>query len=104
MGTRLIAAGLDLTTDDPCLWNQSHPETILELHQRDVAAGAEVDLHQLVWGEPVLARSLRQRRSGRSHQLARLFSLAREAAGPDRFVVGSIGPTAAADEATLWGK
>ena len=42
MGTRLIAAVLDLATDDPCPWNLSRAEVVLEGPRRDVAAGAEV--------------------------------------------------------------
>ena len=103
MGTRLIAAGLDLATDDPCLWNQSHPAAIRELHQRDVAAGAEaIFTNSFGANRSWLARFGSEAAvDAINSQAARL---AREAAGPDRFVVGSIGPTAAVDEATLWGQ
>ena len=41
LGTRLLALGLDLATDDPALWNLSHPESVADLHRRDVGAGAD---------------------------------------------------------------
>ncbi len=42
MGTRLCARGLDLRSDDPCLWNLTHPAEVLDLHERDVSAGSQV--------------------------------------------------------------
>ncbi len=41
LGTRLCAMGLDLKTDDPALWNLTHPDAVKELHRRDVAAGSQ---------------------------------------------------------------
>ena len=32
---------LVLSSDDPALWNLTHPEDVVALHRRDVAAGAE---------------------------------------------------------------
>src|SRR5436309_3398152 len=42
MGTRLCARGLDLRSDDPSLWNLTHPTEVLALHRRDVSAGSQV--------------------------------------------------------------
>jgi len=93
MGTRLIARGLDLTSDDPALWVIDHPLEVLQIHQADIAAGAEVLLANTfganrAWlerfGEGDKTRTI-------NHQAV---ALARRAAGPDRFVLGSIGPTA----------
>ena len=93
MGTRLIARGLDLSGDDPSLWNLSHPEVVRELHARDVAAGSDaVVTNTFGANRHWLARY------GRAGEVAainrRAVELAREAAGPGRFVLGSIGPTA----------
>ena len=96
MGTRLIALGLDLDHDDPALWNLSRPEAVRAIHALDVAAGADAVLTNTFGGNRVwLARF------GRSGDVAalnrRAAELARDAAGPDRLVIGSIGPTAALD-------
>lgn len=40
-GTRLIARGLDIRSDDPALWVNTHPEEIRNLHRADLSAGAE---------------------------------------------------------------
>src|SRR4051812_16772915 len=93
MGTRLIARGLDLTGDDPTLWNLSHPDEVRELHGRDVAAGSDaVVTNTFGANRNWLARY------GRAGDVAainrRAVGLARETVGPDRFVFGSIGPTA----------
>jgi methionine synthase I (cobalamin-dependent) len=43
MGTRLVARGLDLTSDDPVLWNlgRSRGDEIVAIHRADVEAGAD---------------------------------------------------------------
>ncbi len=93
MGTRLIARGLDLAGDDPALWNLSHPEVVRELHGRDVAAGSDA-----VVTNTFGANRCWLARYGRAGDVTainrRAVELARAAAGPGRFVVGSIGPTA----------
>jgi methionine synthase I (cobalamin-dependent) len=96
MGTRLIARGLNLGTGDPCLWNLDHPGEVAAIHARDVAAGADAILTNTFGANRAwLARfSL----SGRVVAInRRAVALARDAAGPDRFVLGSIGPTASED-------
>jgi methionine synthase I (cobalamin-dependent) len=93
MGTRLIARGLRLEDDDPALWNERRPEAVASVHGLDVAAGAEA-LVTNTFG----ANRAWLARFGRADDVARLnaraVALARAAAGPDRPVIGSIGPTA----------
>ncbi len=91
MGTRLIARGLDLAADDPCLWNLTHPEVVVAIHRRDVAAGADaIVTNTFGANRRWLARHGRADEDARLN--ARAVVLAREAAGPDRFVIGDIGP------------
>jgi len=96
IGTRLIARGLDLRADDPCLWNLDRPEAVLELHRLDVRAGSVA----------VLTNTFGANRSwlariGRAREVAAInrrgVELARLASGDGRFVLGSIGPTAFAE-------
>ena len=93
MGTRLIARGLDLGTDDPSRWVLSHPLEVDQIHRRDVDAGAEGLLTNTfganrAWlarfGDADKARSINRQ----------AVDAARRAGGPDRYVIGSIGPTA----------
>jgi len=94
MGTRLIAQGLNLSDDDPSVWNLTHPEVVERIHRLDVAAGSDA-LVTNTFG----ANAAWLTRFGRKRDVAainrRAVGLAREAAGPDRFLLGSIGPTAA---------
>jgi methionine synthase I (cobalamin-dependent) len=93
MGTRLIARGLDLRSDDTALWNLTHPEVVSEVHRADIAAGSDSILSN-TFG----ANTAWLSRFGQAGEMAainrRAVELARDA-GPDRFVLGSIGPTAA---------
>jgi methionine synthase I (cobalamin-dependent) len=94
MGTRLVALGLDLRTDNPALWNLTHPDHVLELHRRDVSAGSGAVLTNTFGAN----RSWLARfgRAGAVESInRRAVELARQAAGPDRFVFGCLGPTAA---------
>lgn len=94
MGTRLMARGLDLAADDPALWNLSHPESVREVHSLDVAAGSDALLTNTFGANPAwLARFGREDDTTTINR--RAVALARDAAGPDRFLLGSIGPTAA---------
>jgi methionine synthase I (cobalamin-dependent) len=97
MGTRLVAQGLRLEDDDPCLWNLTHPEAVLAIHHRDVAAGADVLVTNTFGANPAaLARQAGRQADADLAAINRAgVALARRAAGPGRFVVGSIGPTAA---------
>ena len=101
-GTRLIARGLDLAADDPCLWNARHPEVVLDLHRSDVWAGADVIVTNTFGANRRwLARFGRDDAADLNR---RGFALAREAAGPTRRVFGSVGPTAAGDPSALLGQ
>jgi methionine synthase I (cobalamin-dependent) len=93
MGTRLIRAGLDLQNDDPALWCLSHPEAIVAIHRLDLASGADAVLTNTFSAN----RSWLARFGQADHVDSinrRAVELARSAAGPGRFVVGSVGPTA----------
>jgi methionine synthase I (cobalamin-dependent) len=96
MGTRLISLGLDLGSDDPSFWNLSHPEAVAGVHALDVAAGADAVLTN-TFG----ANRCWLGRSGRAAETVainrRAAEIARQAVGPGRFVIGSVGPTAASD-------
>jgi methionine synthase I (cobalamin-dependent) len=106
MGTRLVAAGLDIRTDDPALWCLTHPEHVASIHERDVAAGADAVLTN-TFG----ANRCRLERLGKPNLLEsinrRAVQLARSAMDSHRFVLGSMGPTcrmesgAAAEQAAI---
>lgn len=94
LGTRLLARGLDVEHDDPCLWNLARPGDVLDLHRRDAAAGSRVVLSN-TFG----ANRVRLERLGRSDVEAinrAAVALARRAIGAGGYVAGDIGPTAAA--------
>ncbi len=103
MGTRLRDRGLDLRSDDPCLWNLTHPSEVLDLHERDVAAGSQV-LFTNTFG----ANRSWLANFGRAEAVAaingRAVALARGAIGPEGFVVGDIGPTAAQEAGAAAGQ
>jgi 5-methyltetrahydrofolate--homocysteine methyltransferase len=93
MGTRLIAKGLDLAFDDPSLWVIDHPEEVSRVHRHDIQAGADALLTDTFGANRAWLD-----RFGRGDQALvinrRATELARSAPGPDRFLIGSIGPTA----------
>ncbi len=93
-GTRLLARGLDLRSDDPSLWNLTHPAEVLDLHVRDVTAGSRA-----VFSNTFGANRFWLARFGRTDAVAdinrRAIALARTAVGAIGFVVGDIGPSAA---------
>jgi 5-methyltetrahydrofolate--homocysteine methyltransferase len=96
MGTRLVTRGLNLGADDPCLWNHDRPGEVAAIHARDVAAGAEALLTNTFGANRAwLARFGLPGRVVAINR--RAVALARDAAGPDRLILGSIGPTAADD-------
>ncbi len=100
MGTRLIARGLDLARDDPAAWAVDRPDDVLDLHRRDLAAGADAILTDTFGASrPGLARLGRGGQAAAINRAA--AALARRAAGPDRLVLGSIGPAASDDPAAL---
>jgi 5-methyltetrahydrofolate--homocysteine methyltransferase len=93
-GTRLIARGLDPRRDDPALWNLSQPSAVADIHRRDAEAGADVIVTNTFGANRAwLARYDLEEMVGEINR--RAVELARRAAGADRFVIGSIGPSAA---------
>lgn len=91
MGTRLIGHGLDLTRDSSALWNLKRPELVAAIHHADVTAGADALLANTFQANPTALRPFGEvSRFEAINQ--RAVELAREAAGPDRFVLGSIAP------------
>jgi 5-methyltetrahydrofolate--homocysteine methyltransferase len=94
LGTRLCALGLDLRTDDPALWNLTHPAEVLDQHVRDVKAGSQV-LFSNTFG----ANRSWLARYGRADSVEAInraaVELARAAFGAGGFVAGDIGPSAA---------
>ncbi len=62
-----------------------YPEGVLELHREFVRAGAEV-IQAMAWGVRRVDRSVEEELHHAS------VKLAREAAGPDRFVAGTLSP------------
>ncbi len=90
MGTELQRAGLK---PGECgeLWNLTHPEKVRAIHQAYVDAGAEVLLTNTFQANPAALQ-----RHNLADQLGVIWqaaaSLAREAAGPDRWVLADVGP------------
>jgi methionine synthase I (cobalamin-dependent) len=95
IGTRLIELGLNLVDDDPSLWSLTHAADVLALHRRDVAAGAVAVLTNTFGANRCWMSKL-----GREAEVEpinrRAVELARLAAGAGRWVIGDIGPAAAA--------
>src|ERR1700682_1498 len=90
MGTELQRAGLK---PGECgeLWNLTHPDKVRAIHQAYVDAGAEVLLTNTFQANPAaLARHNLDGQLGVICQAA--VDLAREAAGPDRWVLADVGP------------
>ncbi|WP_435008165.1 homocysteine S-methyltransferase family protein [Tundrisphaera lichenicola] len=100
MGTRLIARGLDLAVEDPSSWVLNRPDVILDIHRKDVDAGSDAILTNTFGANRAwLARSGQADRAPEINREA--ARIARIAAGPDRLVLGSIGPTADGDPDAL---
>jgi len=91
MGTQLQARGLPPGVF-PEVWNDEHPEVLLEVHRAYVDAGA-----QLVTTNTFGANRLRMREAGLENRAAELacrgVDLARRAVGEDAWVAGSLGPS-----------
>lgn len=100
MGTRLIARGLDLARDDPALWNLDHPEAVAAVHALDITTGSDA-LVANTFG----ANASWLARFGRAAEVdainRRAVAIAREVAGPTRFVLGSIGPAWGSESSLL---
>jgi 5-methyltetrahydrofolate--homocysteine methyltransferase len=95
MGTRLIELGLNVRDDDPSLWTLTHAPDILAIHRRDLAAGAVAILTN-TFG----ANRCWMSRFGREAEVEtinrRAVELARLSVRAGHWVIGDIGPTAAA--------
>jgi methionine synthase I (cobalamin-dependent) len=93
-GTNLFAMGLS-SGDSPELWNVSHPDRILALHQSFVDAGADIILTNSFGGNR--RRLMLHQLEDRVRELNRVAAeIAREAAdrsGRHVVVAGSVGPT-----------
>jgi 5-methyltetrahydrofolate--homocysteine methyltransferase len=98
MGTELHRAGV---TDGESfeLWNLTHADKILAIHQAYVRAGAQCLLTNTFQANPIALA-----RHGLANQLSAIWAaaltLARSAAGPDRFVIADIGPIVSLDSHT----
>ncbi|MGE3807354.1 MAG: homocysteine S-methyltransferase family protein [Gemmataceae bacterium] len=90
MGSELLRAGLPAGT--PCeVWNLTHSEKVRAIHRDYVEAGADcLVTNTFLASPPWLGRH------GLADKLeeitAAAIELARQAAGPDRFVLASVGP------------
>jgi methionine synthase I (cobalamin-dependent) len=100
MGTRLIERGLNLAMDDPALWNLTQHEIVLEVHECDTAAGADALLTNTFGANPITLERLGHSRRWQACAVAGV-RLARQAAGPNRWLLGDIGPEAANSETVL---
>lgn len=91
MGTMLQAAGLEPGTA-PEVWNRDRPDAVRAVHAAYVKAGADVILTNTLG-----ATSIKLARFGLEGQVAELnrlgVELARDEAGPDRFVLGDVSST-----------
>ena len=104
MGTRLIAQGLNLAEDDPCLWNLSRPEAVEAVHLADLQAGA-----QFITTNSFSANKAWLSKLGKSSEFISVnraaVAIARNAISlsglPQTKTVGSIGPTALTDELSV---
>lgn len=91
MGTMLFSRGL-AQGECPEAWVESHPEDVKSIHQAYIHAGCDIVLTNTFGGSPIKLNQY-----GCADNAAvwnqRAAELAREAAGEDHFVAGSIGPT-----------
>ena len=90
-GTQLQQAGLPVGAA-PERWNLENPDAVRALHRGYLDAGADIILTNTFGGSPIKLE--REGLAGQASQINRAAALlAREMAGPDRFVFGDIGPT-----------
>lgn len=87
MGTRLIARGLDLNREDPCLWNRQRPEVVEAIHRLDREAGADA-LFTNTFG----AHSVAETNEDIDRINRAAVEIARRVVGAAGIVIGSLGP------------
>jgi 5-methyltetrahydrofolate--homocysteine methyltransferase len=100
MGTELQRAGIRA---GECyeMWNLLHPLEVARIHETYVTAGAEVLLTNTFQANPPSLR--KHHLEDRLAQIIRAgIAIARRAAGPDRFVVASVGPWANPNPDDVW--
>lgn len=90
-GTMLMSAGLPAGSP-PEIWNVEQPEKILSLHSAYLQAGSQIILTNTFGGNRMKLAKAGLEERVRELNLAGA-RLARQAAGPERFVAGDIGPT-----------
>lgn len=98
MGTRLLDRGLDLRIEDPAHWNLTRPGCVSAIHERDIAAGADAVLTNTFGANRCWLARYRFL-AGIEEINRAAVALARQAAGHARYVIGCMGPTAAAEPA-----
>ena len=93
-GTNLFARGLE-TGDAPELWNDDHPERILEHHQAMIEAGSDIILTNSFGGtrHRLKLHKAETRAAALNRRAAALAREVAEAAPRPILVAGSIGPT-----------
>jgi 5-methyltetrahydrofolate--homocysteine methyltransferase len=91
MGTELQRAGLPIGTGGEG-WNADRPDVVVAIHRAYVEAGSDIVLTNTFGATRWVLE--RQGLAGRRDELNRAaVRLARQAAGPGRFVLGDLGPT-----------
>lgn len=90
MGTLLYSRGVPLDVNFEHL-NLVHPELVRQVHQDYVQAGARVLETNTFGANPLRLAAIGLEQKTRAINVA-AARLAREAAGPERFVAGSVGP------------
>src|SRR5947209_2219230 len=97
MGTQLQRRGLaEGACYESC--NLDHPDWVRDVHRAYVRAGAECLLTHTFQANP-FALARHHQEGNLEAILERACRLAREAAGPDRYVLADVGPMAVFDEA-----
>lgn len=92
MGTRLMARGLvPGGRESSATWNLSRPDEVLAIHRADVAAGADAIVANTFQASPRVLWAVGEHRRFEEVN-RRAVEIAREAAGPGRFVLGSVAP------------